>query len=226
MRILLRATRGLLKSSDGASAGTDVEIRKRRFLIGSSPDCHLCCPSSSISDRHCEVHVVSGNQIKVIDLGSESGTYVNGSPVVGEQSLQIHDLLRVGRLEFELVIDHKAPSGKKTSKRAEAKTPVAKTPAAKPAQTLEGAISDLLVRADEEERRQRLGNVEALKFRLEPSDEAGTQDEVAEDGTSDQESTKPPQKLPPGKLPPVPKRASKDSISAAEEGLRRLFGMS
>src|SRR5690606_24779396 len=52
-----------------------------------------------ISDRHCEL-IVENGQVLVRDLGSDTGTCVNGD-LVDEGWLRAGDTLRVGNFEFQ-----------------------------------------------------------------------------------------------------------------------------
>lgn len=210
MRVYLKATRGSLKSTDGSDAA-NVEIRRLRFLIGSAEDCHLCCPSTHVSPRHCEVRV-AGVRVAVRDLGSAEGTWVNGQRIDEERTLIAGDLLRIGRLEFEVVIDATAVAPK--PEKAAAKS------APRPA-GLDGDVTDLLESLDEEDRAKRMANLDALRFRDVPAGQT-----AAAVKRVDKEEEKPKDEGPKkAKLPQKPKVVAKDSVEAAELGLRRLFGI-
>jgi pSer/pThr/pTyr-binding forkhead associated (FHA) protein len=88
-----------LKVLRGASAGKEVAINGPRFFIGRSEECHLRANSDAISRRHCAITVEDDN-VKIRDLGSRNGTYVNGVRIDGEHRIQMGDQLRVGPLEF------------------------------------------------------------------------------------------------------------------------------
>ena len=63
--------------------------------------------------RHCQIFV--GTDIVTIrDLNSGGGTFVNGQRILGDQVLADGDHLRIGQLEFEVimpVVGDSSPSG-------------------------------------------------------------------------------------------------------------------
>jgi predicted component of type VI protein secretion system len=92
-----------LKVLDGKHAGQEVPVPGNRFFIGRAEDCQLRPGSDLISRHHCVILVEDG-YIGVRDLGSKNGTQVNGESVVGERELISGDHLKVGPLEFEVVV--------------------------------------------------------------------------------------------------------------------------
>lgn len=93
-----------LKVMHGPSAGKEIKIVKAPFVIGRQDDCHLRPKSDAISRRHCEM-VFGESQVIIRDLGSKNGTYVNGDRIVGDRVLKLGDHLKVGPLEFEVLLD-------------------------------------------------------------------------------------------------------------------------
>lgn len=216
MLVKLIALRGSLKSTDGQDR-REIPIRRRRFLIGSASDCQLCCPSRRISDQHCLV-LVRDSEVLVRDLDSAEGTFINGQRVSGDYKLTPGDVLRVGRLEFEVMFETGsmlAPD--ETAHRSE--------PSADP---LDGDVSDWLEQQDEAERESRRQRLDSLRFQVPdtPSPKPEEEEPVAENEDADANEKTKPKKKKRGKLPKQvePKLETEDSISAAEEGLRKLFG--
>ncbi len=72
------------------------------FRIGRRSTEHLTLESGLVSGRHAELFERSGG-LWVRDLGSTNGTFRNGSPVVGEEQLEVGDVLVFGDQEFRLV---------------------------------------------------------------------------------------------------------------------------
>ena len=103
-----------LRVVGGKNAGQEITVPAPRFVIGRAADCHLRAKSDAIGERHCELEVGEGF-VRIRDLGSATGTLVNLQRVSGQQELKIGDKLRVGPLEFELVLNA-ALSGKKKPK--------------------------------------------------------------------------------------------------------------
>lgn len=93
-----------LKVMHGPSAGKEIKISKGPFVIGRQDDCHLRPKSDAISRRHCEL-VFGETQVIARDLGSKNGTFVNGDRITGDRVLKLGDHLKVGPLEFEVLLD-------------------------------------------------------------------------------------------------------------------------
>jgi len=72
-------------------------------VIGRRQDCDLCIPLMVISRRHCELNQDQG-QLKIRDLGSRNGTFVNGTQVK-ESELNPGDKVNIGPISFAVQID-------------------------------------------------------------------------------------------------------------------------
>jgi pSer/pThr/pTyr-binding forkhead associated (FHA) protein len=83
----------------------DFPLPKPTTVVGRGEDCELQVPLASVSRRHCEV-TAEGNTVKVRDLASANGTYVNNERVT-EQDLLAGDRLVVGPVVFTVQIDGK-----------------------------------------------------------------------------------------------------------------------
>jgi pSer/pThr/pTyr-binding forkhead associated (FHA) protein len=200
--VKLRVLHGTLKRRSGQSAGDDVTVHGKRFVIGSSADCQMRCPNPSISPHHCEIFQQQ-NGYFVRDLNSVSGTFVNGEPLRDQRPLQNGDHLRVGRLEFEIVL--------------EPPVVLQPRPAARPSDSVGERISDMLSEADQEDRAQRFEDPAKRKF--------VQQAPAVEQVQAEPEKKKPtrPPKKPPMKLPPAPKVVADNTVDAAEEVLKKFF---
>jgi pSer/pThr/pTyr-binding forkhead associated (FHA) protein len=71
--------------------------------IGRGENCELRVPLLSVSRRQCEIRL-AGQQLKVKDLASSNGTYVNNKRV-NEAILKAGDRLVVGPIVFTVQID-------------------------------------------------------------------------------------------------------------------------
>lgn len=69
-------------------------------VIGRSNDCDIRIPEQSISRRHAIISVA--DSVTLTDLGSRNGTFVDEMPL-GEMSIQLHQSLRFGAVEFRLM---------------------------------------------------------------------------------------------------------------------------
>lgn len=202
MNVKLKVIQGKLKGKGGENAGLEVSISKSRFVIGTADDCNMRCPSSTISPHHCEITVRDG-KVRLRDMGSESGTFVNDERIESERTIESGDRLRVGRLEFEARIERPATVAKSDS--------------------VDDFVSDMLAQADEEERASRMASPEMRQFHLDPN--AATEKSADEEKEDRLEALrkKLPQKKPPGKLPPKPSMTAESSVSAAEQTLEKIL---
>ncbi|MEJ2366996.1 MAG: EAL domain-containing protein [Acidobacteriota bacterium] len=80
-----------------------IAVKASPFLIGRSPDNHLCVESSAVSRRHAELHL-EGRRIALRDLGSSNGTWVNGVRIEGRKMLSAGDVIFFGDALFRLVL--------------------------------------------------------------------------------------------------------------------------
>jgi pSer/pThr/pTyr-binding forkhead associated (FHA) protein len=72
-------------------------------VIGRRSNCDLHIPITSVSRRHCQLNQDQG-VLKIRDLGSRNGTYVNGKRVE-ETVIKAGDQMKVGPLTFVFQID-------------------------------------------------------------------------------------------------------------------------
>jgi len=86
---------------NGKHAGRIIRVKRSKFTIGRSRDCHLRPSSDRISRHHCVI-LVEEEGVLVRDLDSRNGTFVNGERIEGERPVEDGDRLGVGRLELEV----------------------------------------------------------------------------------------------------------------------------
>jgi pSer/pThr/pTyr-binding forkhead associated (FHA) protein len=72
-------------------------------VIGRREDCDLRIPLGEVSRKHCRI-VRDGDSLKLEDLGSSNGTFLNGQRVQ-EAALSPGDTIQVGPVVFVLQID-------------------------------------------------------------------------------------------------------------------------
>jgi len=99
----------VLKVVTGQQTGTLIPLPVGRFLIGREEDCQLRPNSEMVSRHHC---VFSNDEytVRVRDLGSTNGTFVNGEAIRGGVELKSRDLVSVGKIEFQVMIGEDADS--------------------------------------------------------------------------------------------------------------------
>jgi len=92
-----------LKILFGPLSGQTIPVLAGKLIIGREEDCHLRPPSEFISRHHC-VLLLDEYTLRIRDLGSKNGTYVNGRRIgKGESILSPDDFVSVG--DFVLQVD-------------------------------------------------------------------------------------------------------------------------
>lgn len=92
-----------LRVIDGKHEGHVIPLTQHKFLIGRERDCQLRTGSEMISRHHC-VFTQDDYSVRLRDLGSTNGTFVNGERIRGEVILKTGDEVRVGKLAFIIEI--------------------------------------------------------------------------------------------------------------------------
>lgn len=225
-----------LRVIGGKNDGREIPISVPEFVIGRGEGTHLRPQSDLISRKHCALVCQDGKAI-IQDFGSRNGTFVNGERVEGERQLKVGDELRVGRLHFEVQIDHAAAGSKKPKVEGVREAAIRAASGVPSDDVDEDSITDWLMEADQPKRPQRRSSsYETRQFVLDETDH-GSEVEgeaVADEPKTDEEKstssevaseadTKSGKKKEPGKLPPRPKSESVDSRDAASQVLRQFF---
>ena len=101
----------VLKVVGGKQDGKVIPLNTPKFLIGREQDCHLRPGTESVSRHHCAI-TIDEFTVRIRDLGSSNGTLINGTRIIGVQEANSWDRLKVGTLEFDVVISGAAvPAG-------------------------------------------------------------------------------------------------------------------
>jgi CheY-like chemotaxis protein len=89
--------------ADAEKEKPDASIALTRFpfVIGRHPDCDHRLPDPWISRRHCSFFLQDG-QVRLVDLGSRNGTYLNGQPILTSQPVHEGDRVDLGYLPFQV----------------------------------------------------------------------------------------------------------------------------
>lgn len=90
----------LFKKDDSQKA---FSLPSNLTVIGRRHDCDLCIPLMVVSRRHCQISQ-NNETVKIRDLDSGSGTFVNGKRI-SDATLQAGDYITIGPLTFLLQID-------------------------------------------------------------------------------------------------------------------------
>jgi pSer/pThr/pTyr-binding forkhead associated (FHA) protein len=78
-------------------------VSREMTIIGRREDCDLRIPLGDVSRKHCRM-IREADSLRIEDLGSSNGTYVNGQRIQ-EAILQPGDTVRVGPVLFVLQVD-------------------------------------------------------------------------------------------------------------------------
>jgi pSer/pThr/pTyr-binding forkhead associated (FHA) protein len=232
-----------LKVVSGSHAGKEIKVSLAKFFIGRGEDCHLRPQSDLISRHHSAIIIEEGHAI-IRDLKSRNGTVVNGEKITGDVTLKQGDIVKVGPLEFEVLIEH-GLGGAKQEKVKDVKDAAARVaePVKKASDTIDDSISSWLEEADEEERSQRISAPQTRQFKLDtgaikaaadtaadpaaaPTHDTGKAtagDTKASDKDKEKDKNKKKEKKEYGKLPAVSKEGSQSSRDAAADMLKKFF---
>lgn len=224
-----------LRVVGGKNDGREINISVPEFVIGRGEGTHLRPQSDLISRRHCAL-VVEDGKAYIRDFGSRNGTYLNDERVEGQHQLKLGDRLRVGRLHFEVVIDHSVAGSKKPKVEGVKEAAIRTATNRVGGKIDEDSITDWLMEADEPQRPQRRSSFETRQFVLDDTEHTQLQPNVdltgkdtdsqsltASNQDTDADKGDDKKKNKPGKLPPRPRVGSEDSREAATEVLRKFF---
>lgn len=221
----------ILKVVGGKNNGREIAIAVPRFIIGRGETAHLRPSSDLVSREHSAIEVREDGTVVVSDLKSRNGTFINGQQLKAPHVAKSGDSLRVGKLQFEIVIDPvkagtKKPKVKDVVEAASRAADVAK----KGKMSLEDSITDWLMDDAEDEpstsERDKIASAETIQLNLEEtsvfkSREKKSGDEQPEEEPSSEEGKG--KKKKPGKLPKLPRHTHDSSTSAADDVLRKFF---
>ena len=191
--------------------------------------------SDAVSRRHCVI-VTSEKEVVIRDLNSRNGTIVNDVRITEETVLLHGDLVRVGPLEFEVVVEAK-PGKPKRPVVNDLKDVLARTAEAGSSSNSTSELGDInkwLDEADAVAKAQRIADPETRQYKFEDTDpgvkSAGTDTKSIDDAKlkADEEAKKAEEeekkkKKEPGKLPPRPQFSAKNSRDAAADTLKKFF---
>jgi predicted component of type VI protein secretion system len=224
-----------LRVLGGAHSGKEIQVKDEKFLIGRSDSCQLRPKSDSISRKHCAILQRDGKLI-VADLGSRNGTFLNEKRLEPERAkiASAGDVLRVGQLEFEVLVEHGIGGAKKpeVSSVKEAAARMASEPQPNDPKTDSIDIADWLIEADTMDRSSRQHKTVDPDTQMLAMDETASIQVPKEDTNAGLEKadddskvlrvdrSKGPMKLPKAKLGP----STQNSRAAAEETLKKFFG--
>ena len=224
MDVQLEILQGRLKQGKNETGVNRFQICQHRFVIGSDASCHMVCKSRTISEQHCLI-LIENDRVLVRDLDSKAGTFINDVPVDGTQVISDGDKLRIGRLEFRLVVtvsQLQLPATETTPPAIPQKAGEQSVDTVVGSETVDALVTDLLQQEDEAAQAARYADPASRYFRT---------DQVRPAKPTEVEPEQPPAKKRPskrsvGKLPTPPSIKTDDTVSAAEQALQELFQLS
>ncbi len=89
----------------GLDTGRRIPLGPGRSVIGRDPSCEVRVASSTVSTRHCAVHVDPAGGVAVEDLGSRNGSLVEGVPLRGRRALAPGEIVQLGAVQLTLVAE-------------------------------------------------------------------------------------------------------------------------
>lgn len=224
-----------LKVTTGSHSGTEIPISGDKFLIGRSESCQLRPKSDSISRKHC-ILVIRDGRVLIQDLKSRNGTYVNEKRLPSDRAkiLNAGDLLKIGKLEFELVIEH-GLKGNKKPQVADVGEAAERTVQDSDSRFEEVDVTGWLDEADQIDRVRKLSDPDTRQFRVDDLKKAEDEEDSSKDVSSDStelsvgdssllQRLREQKKQKKGKLPDDLKKTMTDSSkAAADDALKRFF---
>ncbi|MFL5886072.1 MAG: trypsin-like peptidase domain-containing protein [Thermoleophilaceae bacterium] len=93
--------------ASGEGKGLSVHVEGERFVIGSGEECQLMVGDPKVDPLHAYFQVHDDGRIELHDLGSESGTFVDGERIDGSRWIEGGEKVRLG--DTELLPSHERP---------------------------------------------------------------------------------------------------------------------
>lgn len=86
----------------GPFSGKTFEVTHGKLIVGREEDCHLRLDSEFVSRHHCAL-LLDDYTLRVRDLASKSGTWVNGKRIGTTEAILLHDdTVLVGGITFRI----------------------------------------------------------------------------------------------------------------------------
>jgi pSer/pThr/pTyr-binding forkhead associated (FHA) protein len=112
-------------------------LRNDATIIGRHDDCDLRIPLKDVSRKHCQISR-NNQSIKIRDLDSRNGTYINGKRINEETTAKAGDYITISPLTFLLQINGEPQKivppnwNKPAPKEQKKESPKQKSPADEP----------------------------------------------------------------------------------------------
>jgi len=91
----------VLVVQSGKHAGRRVKLLPGETIVGRDEEAKLRVASSEVSRHHCKI-IATPEEVRVEDMESRNGTFVDGAPISGSAVLHPGSTLTVGPMTFRL----------------------------------------------------------------------------------------------------------------------------
>jgi len=81
------------------------QLSGSQATLGRGQSCTVRIPSADVSRLHCRLHLEADGLVRVEDLGSVNGTFINGTPIHGLEIVRPGDRLGLGPVTFVVEYD-------------------------------------------------------------------------------------------------------------------------
>lgn len=78
--------------------------------IGRFSTCNVIIEDKNISREHCKIESKDGKNFTIVDLGSSSGTKLNGTSITTKENFKLNDIVKLGQTKLRLKSKLKSPS--------------------------------------------------------------------------------------------------------------------
>ncbi len=222
-----------LKVLTGSHEGKEIGITADKFLIGRSESCQLRPKSESVSRKHC-ILVQKDGRLLIQDLKSRNGTFLNEKRLPSDRAsiASSGDQLRIGKLLFEVLIEHGLQGNKKPQVADIGDAAQRTVEAAGDSKSETVDVSAWLDEADQIDRVRKLSDPDTRQFQFDDSKtsldgssgDGADSSELSVDGTDSSVIKQKREKKKPGKLPENYRQKMTDnSRDAADDALKRFF---
>lgn len=86
----------------GLDLGRKYDLTQPELVIGRSSKADISLDQESVSRNHARITNTTKG-VRIQDLGSTNGTFINDDPVEGERELRNGDLVKIGRTIFKFI---------------------------------------------------------------------------------------------------------------------------
>jgi len=92
---------------EGGVEGTEYALDKARCIVGRSDDADWTFEDDAVSKHHAALEL-GAKGVRVVDLDSTNGTYVNGERIDAAYALKHGDQIQIGDVRLQCLIEANA----------------------------------------------------------------------------------------------------------------------